>query len=95
MTYKEVCGNESCVWFSLTDMKIEGRKFLQWAKDLGCVWLNGEEINSRKGTDFFHLSIHADGKLSNVAMYAWVAPQYANVKRVRFSEFIAMSNRRS
>ena len=40
MTYKDVCGSESCVWFELLDMKKEGRKFLQWAKDLGCVWLN-------------------------------------------------------
>ena len=70
MTYKEVCGNEPCVWFSLTDMKKEGRKFLQWAKDIGCVWLNGEEINPR-----------------NVAMFAWLAPQYANVKKVKFSEY--------
>ena len=32
MTYKDVCGSESCVWFELSDMKKEGRKFLQWAK---------------------------------------------------------------
>lgn len=87
MTYKDVCGSESCVWFELSDMKKEGRKFLQWAKDIGCVWLNGEEINPHKGTDFFHLAIHSDGKLANVAMFAWIAPQYANVRKVKFSEY--------
>jgi hypothetical protein len=69
-------------------MKKEGRKFLQWARDLGCVWLNGEKINPRKGTDFFHLAIHADGKLANVAMFAWLVPQYKDVRKVKFSEYI-------
>ena len=35
--YKEVCGNEECVWFEIKPS--EGKKFLKWAKELGCIWL--------------------------------------------------------
>lgn len=72
LTYKDVCGNEQMVWFTVKDMKREGRAFLQWAKDLGCVWMNGEEIDPSKGTDFFTLAIHADGKLYNVSVYSYM-----------------------
>ncbi len=88
MTYKDVCGKEPCVWFEISDLKKEGRKFLQWAKNIGCVWMNGDEIEPKKGADFFHFSIHEDGKLANVAMFTWVARQYANVKRVKFSDYL-------
>ncbi len=88
MTYKEVGGKEPCICFILDDQKKEGRKFLKWAKELGCVWLNGEEINPKKGVNFFHISMHSDGKLANVSMFAWIAPRFKDVKRVRFKEYI-------
>ena len=40
--YKDVCGDKQRVWFELSEN--EGQEFLQWAKDLGCTWLNGNEI---------------------------------------------------
>ncbi len=70
--YQDVCGTESRVWFEIRPK--EGKEFLHWAKSLGCVWLNGEEIVQKKGADFFHFAIHSDGTLANVAMYAWVSP---------------------
>ncbi len=87
-SYKEVCGKEECVWFEIKPK--EGKKFLKWAKSLGCVWTNGEKINPRKGAKFFHLSIHADGTLANVPMFAWVVkhPKFENIKRYMFCEFI-------
>ena len=87
-SYKDVCGVDSCVWFEISPK--EGKKFLKWAKELGCVWVNGEIIEPRKGTDFFHFSIHTDGTLANVAMFVWVAKheKFANIKRYVFSEYI-------
>ena len=85
MDHKDVCGTES-IWFILSDKKKEGRRFLQWAKQLGCVWLNGEEIEPRKGTDFFTLCITKDGKLGNVSAMALVSKQFQDVKRVRFAD---------
>ena len=84
-TYKEVCGTESRVWFEIRPK--EGKDFLKWAKALGCVWMNREEINSRKGANFFHFSIHDYGTLANVAMYAWVAKQFEKVPKYMFCEF--------
>lgn len=87
MNYKDVCGKEKSVWFTLSDMENEGRLFLQWAKELGCVWMNGEEIDPSKGTDFFTLSIHSDGTLANVPAMARVAKKFKRVKRVCFSDY--------
>ena len=86
--YKEVCGNREFVWFEIKPS--EGKKFLKWAKDLGCVWLNGEEIEPEKGADFFHFSIHKDGKLANVAMFVWFSKyhKFKNIERYVFSEYL-------
>ena len=87
MDYKDVCRNEKSVWFILADRKKEGGRFLQWAKELGCVWLNGEEIDPRKGTDFFTLCITEDGKLGNVPAMALASKQFRSVRRVRFADY--------
>ena len=86
--YKEVCGKDECVWFEIQGN--EGKKFLKWAKDLGCVWLSGEEINPRKGASFFHFSIHSDGKLAYVSMMVWATKheKFANIKRYMFCEYV-------
>lgn len=88
--FKEVCGKNKSVWFEIE--LIEGKKFLKWTKDLGCVWANGEEIEPNKGSEFFHLSISNDGKLSYVPISAWVAkgPEFKNIKRYVFADFIAL-----
>lgn len=88
MTYKDVVGEEESVWFCLRDMKREGKKFLQWAKDLGCVWMNGEEIEPRKGVNFFHIAMYKDGKLANVGMFAFMNPKYKDCKRIVFADYI-------
>ncbi len=87
MTYKDVCAGEEVVWFTLSDKENEGRLFLQWAKELGCVWINGEEIDPEKGTDFFTLSINSDGRLANVPAFAIVSKQFETVKRVDFNAY--------
>jgi hypothetical protein len=86
--YKEVCGKDECVWFEIQGD--EGKNFLKWAKDLGYIWLNGEEIEPQKGADFFHFSIHSDGKLAYVSMMVWATKheKFANIKRYMFCEYI-------
>ena len=67
-------------------------KSAEWAKELGCVWVNGEEIDPNKGAEFFHLSISSDGKLSNVPISAWVSkqPEFKNIKRYVFADYIVL-----
>ena len=87
--FKDVCGNKKSVWFEIKPT--EGKKFLKWAKDLGCVWVNGEEIEPDKEVEFFHFSIDCNGKLANVPISAWVSKQLAfkNIERYVFADFIS------
>ena len=62
--YKEVCGNEKEIWFEIRAN--EYKKFLNWAKSLGCVWINGDEINVKEKITSFHYSIDSNGILSKV-----------------------------
>ena len=84
--FKDVCGGKE-VWFEIKPS--EGKKFLKWAKDLGCVWIGGKEIDPKKGVEFFHLSI-ADGKLAYVPIFSWVSKddRVKSIKRYGFSDFI-------
>lgn len=85
MDYKDVCAGENEVWFRLSDREKEGKIFLKWAKELGCVWISGKEIDPQNDTCFFTLSISSDGKLSNVPAMAIASRQYKTVKRVDFN----------
>ena len=85
-TYKDVCGNEEKIFFEIDPEG--GGEFLKWAKEIGCVWLNGEEIDTQGRVDFFHLSTHSDGRLAYVSMMVWFSEQFSNVKRYYFPEYI-------
>ena len=89
-TYKDVLGDYDCIWFELRDMFWEGRKFLKWAKRLGCRWLSGAEIQPFGGTNFFHVAMHADGTLGYVSMYAFMARHYGNkdIPIIQFQAYI-------
>ncbi len=80
MNFKDVCGEAESVWFVLSDKRKEGRRFLKWAKELGCVWLNGREIEPNGGTEFFVLSISSRGTLANVPAMAVASTHDKNGK---------------
>ena len=86
--YKEVCGGKEAVWFEINSN--EGKKFLKWAKDLGCVWISGKEIEPQNGADFLHFSMRSDGTLAYVDMLVWFsnAPKYEDVERFVFGEYL-------
>ena len=83
--YKDVCGERESVWFEI-DLG-ESEKFFKWAKDLGCVWLNGQEIMPTEKVEFFHYSISKYGKLAVVPMCAWVS-KTLKFDKYLFREFI-------
>ena len=72
--FKEVLGGKE-VWFEIEPK--ERKEFLQWAKDLGCIWANNDEINPDKEVAFFHFAISGEGKLGVVPIFAWVANKRA------------------
>ncbi len=71
------------VWFSLSDKKA----FLEWAKEQGCIWMNGTEIDP-DGDCFFHMAVHQDKKIANVAMYAWFAEHFKDKPKYVFEDFL-------
>ena len=78
---KELLGTSESVWFEIEPSK--QKRFLQWAKDLGCVWLNGKEINPCEKVEFFHFSIDKNGILGIVPAFAWANknPKLKSIKR--------------
>lgn len=80
MTYQDICGNEPRVWFELGERRRDKVQFLQWAKSLGCVWLSGEDIHPHNSTGAHYLSIHSDGRIAMVGMWAWVGWHKKNEK---------------
>ncbi len=86
--YKDVCGNCEEVWFEIEPS--ERKKFLRWAKSLGCVWLDGSKINPTEDVKFNHFSIDNKGKLGIVPMATWLSkqPEFKNITRYNFCEFI-------
>ena len=83
--YKELCGEKESVWFEIKPS--ESEKFFKWAKDLGCIWLNGEKIEPTKNAEFFHYSISKYGRLAIVPACAW-ANNTLKFDKFVFSDFI-------
>ncbi len=85
--YKEILGNEEEVWFQLQENECE--TFLQWAKDLGCVWCNGKDIQPPTELTSFHYAISATGKLARIPLFAWFSKtgQFDHIKRYMFCAF--------
>ena len=85
--YKEVCGNEEEIWFEVKDNEVE--KFLNWAKELGCVWPNGKKINPQEKPTSFHYAITAKGLLGKIPLFAWFSKngQFDHIKRYMFCGF--------
>ena len=82
--YQQVCGGEKSIWF-LVEFS-DGKRFLQWAKDLGCVWIGGKKINPNKKTQFLTIAMNSDGTIANVPAFCHCVKELKNVKRVNFSD---------
>ena len=86
--FKDVCGNYDEAWFEMEPA--ENKKFLEWAKNLGCVWSNGDEINPTEKTNCIYLAINSEGKLRTIPILQWSSkkPSSKNIKRYVYREFI-------
>ena len=45
--------------------------FLSYAKENGCRWLNGDEINPEKDKCWFHIGMSKDLFLSKIGLLCW------------------------
>ena len=105
--YKEVCGNEKELWFEIKAKPVHGKenlglfttnekeikKFLEWAKSLGCVWLDKSEIIPEKDCkefmSFFY-SLSSNGTIGRIPCFTWCSKsgQFDHIPRYMFCEFI-------
>ena len=105
--YKDVCGNEKEIWFEIKSKAVPGKEnlglfkpneeeikeFLEWAKSLGCIWLDKREINPEKDykkfASFFY-SVSSSGTIGRIPCFAWCSKtgQFDHIKRYMFCEYI-------
>ena len=81
--YLSVLGGKQAVWFNVK-LK-DGKKFLKWAKSLGCVWFNGEEIKEMETTKFFTIELNSLGVIGYVPNFCKVNPQFKDIERINFT----------
>ena len=56
------------IWFCVN--KNDWKRFLIFAKNNNCKWINGEEINPKTDNCSFHMSIY-NHIMAHVPMYSW------------------------
>ncbi len=84
MNLKNLLKENNAVWFEIEPT--EKQKFLEFAKENGCVWLNGKEIEPSSDDCMCHMSMHNDYKIAKVAHFIWY--RKPEVKKFLFSEFV-------
>ena len=66
---KEEWNKENSIWFEVYPE--DEKEFLKYAKENGCKWLNGEEIDLEKVHGGYHMSISKKLTLAFVPYFAW------------------------
>ena len=77
--YKNVCGNNEFVWLSIEPG--DNKKILRWAKQMGCVWFDGTEINPEEEVNSCYFSMSNDGKFDVLPASMWFSDD-PNLKKV-------------
>lgn len=80
--------NKKAVWFEIQNG--EGETFFQWAKDLGCVWLNGKKIDPKEPPLALHFEVRPNGTLARIPLSAWFdkSGRFNDAERYMFCAFI-------
>jgi len=86
-TLKELLKKDYHIWFEIYDDD-EKLKFLQFAKDNGCKWISGDEINPNENNCGYHMGINKDLQIGFVSMWCWFANAKNKPRKIKFSEVI-------
>lgn len=93
MNLKDLLKCEEKVFFSVSLQDREN--FLKFAKENGCMWLNGKEIDPLQDGCNGYMSIHSDLRIANVPYFAWNHPQTKDVIKYNFSNYYRNINEKS
>ena len=83
---KEIMGKDRHVWFDIWEEDFKA--FLQFAKDNGCKWMNGDEINVEKDHIGHHMGINKDKQLGFVSMWCWFAKAKNEPRKIEFKKLL-------
>lgn len=83
---KELLKRDYHIWFDISEEEKE--RFLQFAKDNGCKWMNGDEIKPGKDNCGFHMGINNKLQLGFVSMWCWFAKAENEPRKIKFNEII-------
>lgn len=84
--FKELVNKKGQIWLSVNkENKIE---FLNFVKELGCVWIDGKGINPCKDKCGYHMGISKDLKIGFVSSMCWIANKNNNPIKIDFSEIL-------
>lgn len=83
---KKILQENEKIWFEISES--EKSEFLQFAKNLGCLWTNGDEIRPEIDHCGIHMSIHSDLRIANVAYFVWFHTDFDSIPKFVFSDFV-------
>ena len=86
---KEIIGRDRHVWFDICEEDF--KTFLQFAKDNGCRWMNGDEIKVNKDYIGPHMGINANKQLGFVSMWCWFAKAKNEPCKIEFKSLLEAS----
>ena len=85
-TLKQFLKDDERVWFEITEQDKE--KFLQFAKDNNCKWMNGDEILPKKNNCGSHMGINKDLELGFVSLCCWFLKADNEPRKIKFKDVI-------
>lgn len=84
---KKLLSGKDRVWFYVQDE--DGVAFLQWAKDNGCKWMNGDEIKPDQDNCGYHMGIDPKLSMGFVSGICWgMGSRCPTIRVVKFKELL-------
>ena len=85
-TLKEILKKDKHLWFFVEDE--DKKKFLKFAKDNNCKWINGEEINVKEDNCTHFMGINQYCKLGFIAVQCWVMKGKNEARKIKFKDIL-------
>lgn len=82
--FKKLLNEKGQIWLSVNEKnKLD---FFNFVKNLGCVWIDGKDINPTKDKCGYHMGISNNLKIGYVASICWVANKNNDPIKIDFND---------
>jgi len=85
-TLKELLKEDEHIWFEIVDQDKE--KFLQFAKENGCKWMNSDEVCPNKDYCSNYMGINNNLQLGFVSLCCWFAKAENEPRKIKFKDIL-------